>query len=70
VGCKLVPGAANGVNSGLGDTATPYFPDKMPLVGGQLQTGAGCLYRNPTIEYIWPENIPGGPPIENNFNSE
>ncbi len=28
---------------------------------------AGCQYRNPTIEYIWPENAPGAPIVENNF---
>jgi hypothetical protein len=28
---------------------------------------AGCMYRNPTIEYIWPENVPGAPIVENNF---
>src|SRR4051812_1289294 len=26
-------------------------------------------YRNPAIEYIFPENIPGTPIVENNFNS-
>ena len=32
--------------------------------------GAGCMYRNPTIEYIWPENIPGTPIAESNFQGE
>jgi hypothetical protein len=29
--------------------------------------GAGCMYRNPAIEYIWPENVPGAPIVPNNF---
>ena len=71
-----------GCTSPAGGIYTPPMREVMSeVVGCQTVAGAannmtsgdgppqhaGCQYRNPTIEYIWPENAPGAPIVENNF---
>eukprot|EP00953_Heterococcus_sp_UTEX-ZZ885_P034607 17903-Heterococcus_DN1.PRE.1 len=56
-----------------GGVYTPPPREVMSNIVGctQSSTGTlpGCSYRNPAIEYIWGENVPGAPIVENNFNS-
>jgi hypothetical protein len=41
------------------------------ITSGDAPAGSGgCMYRSPTIEYLWPENVPGTPIVANNFQSE
>ena len=40
------------------------------ITSGDAPAGSGgCMYRSPTIEYLWPENVPGTPIVANNFES-
>jgi hypothetical protein len=40
------------------------------ITSGDAPPGSGgCMYRSPTIEYLWPENVPGTPIVANNFQS-
>lgn len=49
----------------------PQYGAGNGLTSGDADTGfGGCHYRNPSIEFLWPENVPGARPVENNFQCE
>jgi hypothetical protein len=49
-----------------GGWIAPIAPALAPTAANGITYGQ---YRNPAIEYIFPENIPGTPIVNNNFNS-